>query len=298
MLKAHPVAAIFPMMTDGEFAAFRDDIKANGQHEPIVICDGLILDGRNRAKACADLGVEPRVIEWDHVGTAQAFVISANLRRHHLNDAQRAMIAARLSSAPDPKGRNGGDSLFNPISVEAAGKLLNVGRTSVVAARRILREGTREEIEGITNGTAGVQTIAQQLGKGLSPRVRDKARRETWHTRGNRADSLQRVRMHAEVWAHVSGALDALTNLPLPADVAKIIAAQPLRKRAVNEKLSRSLQWLKDFSDVWTRDHATPPAPAHAQAEPKDAASDGEGGQRKHGAESRDRHAGNGNGTS
>jgi len=57
--------------------------------------------------------------------------------------------------------------------------------------------------------------------------------------------------MQADIWAHVNEALTALTSLPLPSDVADIVRKNPARTRAVNDRLTRSLQWLKDFENVW-----------------------------------------------
>ena len=50
-IKPHPAAEAFPMMDDGRYGELLADIRENGQREPITLCDGMILDGRNRYKA-------------------------------------------------------------------------------------------------------------------------------------------------------------------------------------------------------------------------------------------------------
>ncbi len=56
-----------------------------------------ILDGRNRYRACLQAGVEPRFIQWQDEGELADLALSLNLRRRHLYESQRAMVAGRLA---------------------------------------------------------------------------------------------------------------------------------------------------------------------------------------------------------
>ena len=88
IMPAHPAANAFPMMDDERLGDLIDDIEANGQKVPIVVCDGMVLDGRNRYKACLALGVEPRVEEYD--GNPWDYVWSLNGARRDIDAIQRA----------------------------------------------------------------------------------------------------------------------------------------------------------------------------------------------------------------
>lgn len=57
-LEIHNHANLNPMMTDSRFDSFMDDIKENGQLEPIKVSRNKYYDGRNRIKALKLLGEE------------------------------------------------------------------------------------------------------------------------------------------------------------------------------------------------------------------------------------------------
>ena len=98
MMEFHEAANLFPMMIGDDYTALRDDIKANGLLEPIVIYDGKILDGRNRYTACLDLGIEPRYEAFEGTDPV-AYVISKNLHRRHLTKEQQVEVRRQMRSA-------------------------------------------------------------------------------------------------------------------------------------------------------------------------------------------------------
>jgi hypothetical protein len=117
-MKFHPLAELFPMFPENELKELADDIKQNGLRAPITLYEDKILDGRNRYLACKKARVEPKFRQ--HTGDPVAFVVSANLRRRHLNDSQRSVIAARLAlgafgADPTKKTRQVAPSLVKPL---------------------------------------------------------------------------------------------------------------------------------------------------------------------------------------
>lgn len=90
----HPYADKFPMLPESELEELAESIKQNGQRQQIVLTeDGLILDGRNRAKACEMVNVEPEVTVYDGDDLAE-YVIDCNTTRRHMSTGARAMANA------------------------------------------------------------------------------------------------------------------------------------------------------------------------------------------------------------
>jgi hypothetical protein len=44
------------------------DIRARGLIHPVVAHHGVVLDGRNRLRACKELGMTPKFVEFDSLG--------------------------------------------------------------------------------------------------------------------------------------------------------------------------------------------------------------------------------------
>lgn len=167
--RPHPLADIFPLMSGEEFVSLKADIKAHGLREPIWTYDGMILDGRNRFKACQEVGVKPEFREYAGNDPA-AFVVSLNLKRRHLNESQRAMVAAKLANVTkSDAGRMGADiahglananlHLPKTTSTEAA-DLLNVSPRTVATAKKVQTDGAEELKNAVETGAVSVSTAA------------------------------------------------------------------------------------------------------------------------------------------
>lgn len=146
----HPLCTLFPRITGAEFDALVADIKANGLREPIIIHEGMILDGGNRYRACIEAGVEPAVMKFGG-GNLVTYVLSANLHRRHLSPGQQAAI---VSSAQD-WGRAQGD-----------GKPGNLARLDTRADRAAMSgasDGTQKMADKVAKASP---ELAKQVGRG------------------------------------------------------------------------------------------------------------------------------------
>jgi ParB-like chromosome segregation protein Spo0J len=89
------------MMTDDELKELADDIGEHGLHQPIVLTydESVLVDGRNRLRACEIAGVDftAEVLPEDYTDQQIIdYIVSANIRRRHLTPGQKAMLATEL----------------------------------------------------------------------------------------------------------------------------------------------------------------------------------------------------------
>jgi hypothetical protein len=91
-LPIHPIANEFPEFEREDYAALKADIAANGQLIPIELYHGQILDGRNRYKACTELGLEPHMRSYDGPDPL-GHAISLNVIRRQLSTLAKAELA-------------------------------------------------------------------------------------------------------------------------------------------------------------------------------------------------------------
>lgn len=156
MFEIHQIAEIFPRMSDTEFASLTADIKANGLLEPVWIYENKVIDGRHRFLACRDLGITPKTRNYegsDPVG----FVVSLNLKRRHLSESQRALVAANIANLE--KGANQHTQICGTSQAKAA-TLLNVSERAVSSAAKVKNEGAPELVQAVQQGKVSVSAAA------------------------------------------------------------------------------------------------------------------------------------------
>ncbi len=138
VIKVHPAADLFPMMSPDELKALGEDIRKNGLTTPIVLWGVLkeswphysLLDGRNRLDAMEAAGLSlvddkgelnldkgvlankhDIVASYRYEGLATVpsgidpydYVLSANLHRRHLTAEQKREIVAKMLKARPAK---------------------------------------------------------------------------------------------------------------------------------------------------------------------------------------------------
>ncbi len=184
---AHKLAKYFPILEGEEFDLLVQDIKEHGQLEPIVLCDGEILDGMNRYNACLKLGIDSIVEEYKG-DDPLSYVISLNIRRRHLDTSQRAMLATEMlpefevqakerhAASHTKEGKRASKDARSAENkpekaktwkdkhkaADDAAKIFGISRPTVERAKRI-KEQAPDRVDNIIKGKETVTTVDAEI---------------------------------------------------------------------------------------------------------------------------------------
>jgi hypothetical protein len=162
----HPCAKILPPLLEPEFATLLADVRDYGHREPIFIHDGHMLEGRDRYRACLEIGVQPKFDTYEG-GDPIGFLLSRTVRRRHLNESQRACVAAKLVTMGHGGDRKSVQDANLHFDQTAAAVLLGVSKRSVASAAKVLNRGDPELVRAVEHGRLSISAAAAAVG--LSP---------------------------------------------------------------------------------------------------------------------------------
>lgn len=102
--EVHPFADKFPLVDGGEFDDLVESVRKHGNRQPIILSydKRVLIDGRNRYRACAKAGREPAVRTMPaDISESEILdlIVAANVERRHLNAGQRDLLALDLDAA-------------------------------------------------------------------------------------------------------------------------------------------------------------------------------------------------------
>jgi hypothetical protein len=95
-----------------------------------------------------------------HHAHARAWV-SLNLHRRHLNESQRAMVAAKIANLSD--GQRADRSIDQATTQPEAAALLNVSPKSVQRAKKVQESGDASLIADVESGEVTVSAAAKHV---------------------------------------------------------------------------------------------------------------------------------------
>ena len=140
----HPLSAAFPSMSKDEIQALANDISANGQREPGIIFEDMVLDGWHRYQACEIAGVEFVSRPLPKYDDPVLFVKSRNLHRRHLTASQRA-AAVVACSAWAPVGKPANPAPGAPLQKATVSEMAREAQVS----ERTIQQAKIAELSGV-----------------------------------------------------------------------------------------------------------------------------------------------------
>jgi N6-adenosine-specific RNA methylase IME4 len=262
-LEAHAFAALFPLLEGDAFDALVEDIRTHGLRQPGLVWRGQLVDGRNRARACAAAGVEFRTVETDvDEDELLGLVVSHNLRRRQMTTGQRAELAVDLIPLCRPcakerqregarltnraLGRDTDDeetlcSNLNEASVDALGwaaKVVGVSRTAVFEARRLRKVASPVVLDAVKTGTTSLNS-ATTIAKVYEPA--EQAAKLAGHREEVVRETLEGVPPDAaeEVLKRKRGDIDREAHRRTAAEAREHQAKQRIEAAAEERKATR-----------------------------------------------------------
>lgn len=157
-LPVHPLADLFPMLPEDELADLADDIKVNGLIHPIMLdrAGKVLVDGRNRLRACEIAEIEPRFERLPHGVEPAAYIASANLRRRNLSKSQQAMALAMFY----PKPKRGRGNIDPATKDEVTSSFSN---RLIWQAREVVRYSRDELVPLVLSGALSVEKAFAEI---------------------------------------------------------------------------------------------------------------------------------------
>lgn len=163
---------LIPPLTAHERDGLEESIEREGCRDPLIIWDGVLLDGHNRIKICKRLGIKYKTKEVAGLKTendAKLWIIRNQLSRRNINESQRAMLAVELEELyaveAKKRQRGGRGGILLPANLpegskgdarEHAAKDMNVSPRLVQSAKTVKARGSRELTKAVMSGGLSV----------------------------------------------------------------------------------------------------------------------------------------------
>ncbi|MDH0740198.1 ParB N-terminal domain-containing protein [Achromobacter spanius] len=155
----HPLSAAFPAMSATEFLSLKDSIENIGVQNPIILYEGMVIDGWHRYSACVELGMscpESQLSDVDPVD----FVRAQNKERRHLSVGAWALIEAELwdwRAAGRPAVDKGAPGAPFPPTVAKMAEAAGASVRTMKQAGKVKREAAPEIKEAVKSGAVSLK---------------------------------------------------------------------------------------------------------------------------------------------
>jgi len=192
------IMQLIPPLSDEEYQQLEQNILSEGKLlNPIILWDGIIVDGHNRFYICMRHGIEFEVedMQFANREDAKLWILENQLGRRNLTDAARIELALHLKNALREKAKSnltqsGGDkksgssisskAVEEPIDVnKTIAKRAGVSEGTLYSYMRIKTDGSPELLEKVKTGEIKIGTAYRMLANEIDKQLNQA---EKWHT--------------------------------------------------------------------------------------------------------------------
>jgi hypothetical protein len=239
----HPAAEQFPLMSPAELKELAEDIRKNGLNERVAVWRAdpdspwQLLDGRNRLDALDIVhpdGWETYVNYLDSSVDPYAYVISANIKRRHLNVEQRQQLLITLiARAPEKSNRQ-------------IGKEIGVDHKTIATARAEGEDvGRIPHVETHTDTRGREQPAHKSDAAKKAAAKKAAAKKAAAKKAAEAAAKAAEEEARAAAEAAAKAAAEAAAEAAARANVGENGASEAARLRARNDELERDKSRLE-----------------------------------------------------
>ena len=136
-----------PPLTKEEKANLRKSIQEVGCLQPVVVWDGVLIDGHHRIQTCIDLGVpyETREMEFADEADALYYIDRSALSRRNLSPKDLSVCRGRVYNGAKRQGQRT-DLTSCQVGTKSDSTAGRIAKATDVSERTIKRDGKRAEV--------------------------------------------------------------------------------------------------------------------------------------------------------
>jgi hypothetical protein len=172
--------ALIPKLALDERQQLEANIQLDGCRDPLVIWQGILVDGHNRYEICTRLGLDFQIVEkqFDDRDHAIEWIIKNQFGRRNLNDYQRGSLALKLKPIFEARAKanhlaNAGDKKSKSACLKSdepiikirtdneMAKVAGIGKDNIRKIEKVEAQCTPELIQALQSSEISINTAAE-----------------------------------------------------------------------------------------------------------------------------------------
>jgi hypothetical protein len=179
-IKIDPIfKALIPPLSDDEFFRLEENLIADGCRDPLVVWDGILIDGHNRFEICTkhNIRFDTKDMEFKNHDDAKEWMLWNQLGRRNLTDYDRTVLALELEAIVKTRAKAnqsaaGGSKALVQNSAQAVtpvktrdeiAKIAGVSHDTVAKVKKIEEKATPEVKKALSEGKISINKAHQDV---------------------------------------------------------------------------------------------------------------------------------------